>query len=58
MPSKKRKDGQFKDVAHPLNVETRTMIEQAVFDAYENAVKSIGDSLQVLKPASGEGDDY
>ncbi len=26
MPSKKRKDGQFKDIAHPLNQETRAEI--------------------------------
>lgn len=52
MPSKKRKDGQFKDIAHPLNKETREMIEQAVFDAYENAIKSMGDSLSSLKPSS------
>lgn len=57
MPSKKRKDGQFKDIAHPLNQETRQEIEKAVFDAYENAVKSMGDSLQALKPAA-DGDDY
>lgn len=49
MPSKKRKDGQFKDIAHPLNQETRADIEKAVFDAYENAVKSMGDSLNALK---------
>ena len=35
MPSKKRKDGQFKDIAHPLNQETRAEIEDAVFAAYE-----------------------
>jgi stage V sporulation protein G len=52
MPSKKRKDGQFKDIAHPLNQETREMIERAVFDAYENAVKSMGDSLSSLKSGS------
>lgn len=52
MPSKKRKDGQFKDIAHPLNKETREMIEQAVFDAYENAIKSMGDSLSSLKSSS------
>lgn len=52
MPSKKRKDGQFKDIAHPLNQETRVMIEQAVFDAYENAVKSMGESLSSLKSGS------
>ena len=49
MPSKKRKDGQFKDIAHPLNQETRNMIEQAVFDAYEDEVKSMGDALDDLK---------
>ncbi len=52
MPSKKRKDGQFKDVAHPLNQETREMIEKAVFEAYENAVKQMGDSLSSLKSGS------
>lgn len=54
MPSKKRKDGQFKDVAHPLNQETREEIEKAVFEAYESAVKSMGDSLSSLKSGSDE----
>jgi stage V sporulation protein G len=61
MPSKKRKDGQFKDIAHPLNQETREEIERAVFEAFENAVKSMGDSLSALKPGSssgGEDDSY
>ena len=57
MPSKKRKDGQFKDVAHPLNQETREEIEKAVFDAYENAIKSMGDSLSEMKTSANE-DDY
>jgi stage V sporulation protein G len=35
MPSKKRKDGTFRDVAHPLNSETRKMIEDAVLQVYE-----------------------
>jgi stage V sporulation protein G len=48
MPSKKRKDGQFKDIAHPLNSEMRNVIEKAVFDAYEKEVKSMGDSLKSL----------
>lgn len=50
MPSKKRKDGQFKDIAHPLNQEARDQIEQAIFDAYEKEVKSMGESLEDLKP--------
>lgn len=45
MPSKKRKDGQFKDIAHPLNQETRDEIERAVFEAYENEVKAMGSTL-------------
>jgi stage V sporulation protein G len=51
MPSKKRKDGQFRDIAHPLNQEIRNEIETAVFDAYEQEVKSMGDSLDQLKKA-------
>lgn len=31
MPSKKRRDGTFKDVAHPLNSETRKMMEDVIF---------------------------
>jgi stage V sporulation protein G len=63
MPSKKRKDGQFRDIAHPLNQETRTMIEDMVFEAYENELKSMGETLVSLKrqkaPNSyGGNDDY
>jgi len=35
MPSKKRKDGTFRDVAHPLNSETRKMIEDSVLEVYK-----------------------
>ena len=38
MPSKKRKDGTFKDIAHPLNNETRRMIEERILNEYEGAV--------------------
>lgn len=62
MPSKKRKDGQFRDIAHPLNQETRAMIEDMVFEAYENELKSMGETLVNLKrqkaPSSNYGDDY
>ena len=49
MPSKKRKDGQFRDIAHPLNQEMRNHIEDAVFQAYENELKSMGETLVNLK---------
>ena len=54
MPSKKRKDGQFKDIAHPLNQETRDMIERMVFEAYEAEIRSMGESLDQLKRQSNE----
>lgn len=47
MPSKKLKDGQYKDIAHPLNQDTRSAIEEAVLEAYRQQVKSQG------LPASG-----
>ncbi len=38
MPSKKRKDGTFRDTAHPLNNETREMIQSRVLEEYEKEV--------------------
>ena len=38
MPSKKKKDGTFKDIAHPLNNETRGMIEKAIISEYEKEI--------------------
>lgn len=35
MPSRKMPNGEFKDVAHPINTETRSIIERAVLDAFE-----------------------
>lgn len=35
MPSRKMPNGEFKDVAHPINTETRSIIEKAVLEAYE-----------------------
>ena len=54
MPSKKRKDGQFKDIAHPLNQETRELVERMVFEAYEKEIRSMGESLNNLKRNSGD----
>ncbi len=39
MPSRKLKDGTFKDIAHPLDNETRQKIEAKVLAAYEEKLK-------------------
>lgn len=57
MPSKKRKDGQFKDIAHPLNAETRTLIEDLIFQAYEAEIKSLGEGLQDVQKVRNRYDE-
>ena len=37
MPSRKTKEGEYKDIAHPINSETRQMLSDAVLKAYNNA---------------------
>ena len=39
MPSKKRKDGTYRDMAHPLNNETRHMIEARVLEVYRREMQ-------------------
>lgn len=38
MPSRKAGDGEYRDIAHPINSETRTMIQQTVLGAYEQSL--------------------
>ena len=38
MPSKKRKDGTFKDIAHPLNNQMRQYLEERVLSVYRQQV--------------------
>ncbi len=42
MPSKRRKDGTFKDIAHPLNQSTRANMEKLILDAYLAEIKKPG----------------
>ncbi len=39
MPSKKRKDGTYRDTAHPLDQQTRQMIESKVLEEYNKKVQ-------------------
>jgi stage V sporulation protein G len=38
MPAKRRKDGTFKDIAHPLNSETRERVERVILDEYQREI--------------------
>ena len=35
MPSKKTKEGEYKDIAHPINPETRQELSDAILKAFE-----------------------
>mgnify|MGYP005950732425 CR=1 FL=1 len=37
MPSRKTSTGGYRDIAHPINPETRTMFEETILEAYKNA---------------------
>ena len=37
MPSRRTPDGEYRDIAHPINRETRKMFEDAILEAYEKA---------------------
>ena len=39
MPSKKRKNGTFRDIAHPLNSETRERMERRILAEYDREVQ-------------------
>ena len=39
MPSRKVPDGEFRDVAHPINLETREELEKQVLAKYEEELK-------------------
>jgi len=38
MPSKKASDGEYRDIAHPINSETRDLIQKTVLEAYDKAM--------------------
>ena len=35
MPSRKAADGEYRDIAHPINSDTRSRIQQIILDKYE-----------------------
>ena len=66
MPSKKRKNGTFRDIAHPLNNETRRKFEELIIAKYREVTEESGDEesapLRELEEddsfgSAAEGDD-
>lgn len=47
MPAKKRKDGSFRDIAHPINQETRRIVEDRVLLAYHEKIQENPEDIDV-----------
>ena len=40
MPSRKATDGEYRDIAHPINSDTRAMVQSIILEEYERALAS------------------
>jgi stage V sporulation protein G len=54
MPSKRRKDGVYKDIAHPLNQQTRTIMEKKILEAYLEEIRRLGEGGAANSDAQDE----
>ena len=45
MPSRKAGDGEYRDIAHPINSETRDKIQKIILESYEAAVEEIDEEI-------------
>jgi stage V sporulation protein G len=57
MPSKRRKDGVFKDIAHPLNQSTREEMEKQILDAYLAEIRRAPAGLPRMTAEEAERED-
>jgi stage V sporulation protein G len=54
MPARKKRDGTFQDIAHPINRETRSYLERVVLAAYDQELLEAGDRLVASEGPGGE----
>ena len=59
MPATRRKNGTFRDIAHPLNNETRRLIEERVFQRYDEvlAEQALGITAPQRLMSAGDRDE-
>lgn len=46
MPSKRTPDGEFRDIAHPINSGTRSKIQESVLAAYSDSEEAVVEILE------------
>ncbi|KSV58063.1 septation regulator SpoVG [Acetivibrio ethanolgignens] len=45
MPSRKAGNGEYRDIAHPINSETRERVQKAILESYERALEETGEEI-------------
>ena len=48
MPSKKSTDGEYRDIAHPINSDTRKVLQDTILEAYDKAAVEEGSEEEVI----------
>ena len=43
MPSRRNAEGEFRDVAHPINSETRSQLQDLIMQKYEETLAQLND---------------
>jgi stage V sporulation protein G len=52
MPSRRLRNGSFRDVAHPLNTETRRRLEDGILAEYERVIGERGHPADPARPST------
>lgn len=53
MPSRRRRDGTFQDLAHPINNDLRKIIEDMVLDSFEAELDKFGTPVSLSNSRNG-----
>lgn len=46
MPSKKSMDGEYRDIAHPINSDTRDTIQRTILESYAKALEESDEEIE------------
>lgn len=55
MPSKKSVDGEYRDIAHPINSDTRRLLQDTILKAYDEASDEVIDSRPAAEESAPTG---
>lgn len=48
MPSKKATDGEYRDIAHPINSSTRENLQRVILESYEKALEELEEPEEAI----------